>query len=97
MINRISSVKKIVDIILVIAVLVQWNAVASALPTSKDHPFGKAAVMDRVILSVIENYYDPQRIDSTEMFKATMDTLPRIREILSNVDPGLYGTQEEAK
>ncbi len=50
---------------------------AAALPAAEDHELGDAAVLDRVILSVIENYYDPSRINSKKMFISTMEILQK--------------------
>ncbi len=66
-------------------VTVAWLAAAVLMPLashaaaqkSSTYDFGKARVVDRVILSVIEDYYDPERIDSKKMFKSVMDALQK--------------------
>ncbi len=47
---------------------------AAARPV-KDHDLGKAEVVDRVILAVIEDYYDPERIAPREMFSSVVEML----------------------
>jgi carboxyl-terminal processing protease len=51
--------------------------VAAAPRSGKDHDLAKAAVVDRVILAVIENYYDPERISPREMFDSVTGMLER--------------------
>ena len=71
-----------------IAVILLFSTTgATALPTPKSYDFAKASVIDRVILAVIEDYYDPKRIDSQRMFKAIMNALQRgIAELIVNYD-----------
>lgn len=59
-----------------IALLGCLNALA-ARPRTRGNDIDKSAVVDHVILSVLENYYDPTRIDSLSMFKAVLDTLQK--------------------
>lgn len=57
--------------------LVAGRPIAIGLPRPDEHNFAQAAVLDRVILSVLENYYDPERIDANRMFRAIMDVLQK--------------------
>jgi carboxyl-terminal processing protease len=63
------------------------TASAGGPPEDKKSDFAQAEVMDRIILSVIEYYYDPARIDSLQMFKAIMDALQKaVAEIETTYD-----------
>lgn len=42
-----------------------------------DHDLARAAVVDRVILAVVEHYYDPERIAPREMFDSVTEMLQR--------------------
>ncbi|MCP4680304.1 MAG: PDZ domain-containing protein [Deltaproteobacteria bacterium] len=57
--------------------LIVRAALAGGPPAGEKHDFAKAQVMDRVLLAVMEHYYDPQRIDVERMFQATMDALQK--------------------
>ena len=45
--------------------------------TERDHDLSKAQVVDRVILAVMEHYYDSSRIDPAGMFDAAMSQLQK--------------------
>ncbi|HUT77588.1 MAG TPA: S41 family peptidase, partial [Polyangia bacterium] len=63
---------------LTVLALVAAGASAAAAPRpGKDHDLARAAVVDRVILAVIENYYDPERISPREMFASVTEMLGR--------------------
>jgi carboxyl-terminal processing protease len=71
-------------ILCAVSFLFLHNQVGISAPSQNksEHNFGEAKVVDRVILSVIERYYDLERIDSSEMFRATMEALQkRIAEV----------------
>lgn len=72
MIRRILVVVTIATALTVAAV-----GPAAALESAGDdqHDLSRAAVIDRVILAVMEHYYDPVRIDAREMFVAALDSL----------------------
>ena len=60
---------------------------AAALPQPSEYQFSKASVIDRVILAVIEDYYDPERIDAQRMFEAIMNALQKaIAELVVEYD-----------
>ncbi len=72
---------------LAVVCLIAWTASARPQKVEVKHNFAKAEVVDRIILSVIENYYDPSRIDSKKMFQAIMDTLQKaIAEVTVSYD-----------
>ncbi|MDD5305828.1 MAG: S41 family peptidase [Deltaproteobacteria bacterium] len=51
------------------------------------HDLSKAEVMDRVILSVLEYYYDPTRIDPPKMLEAALDVVQKmVAEVLVTYD-----------
>jgi carboxyl-terminal processing protease len=81
----------------VIALSLAWSfdSRASVEKTSAQD-FAKAKVVDRVILSVIEDYYDPERIDSNKMFRTIMDALQKgIAELKVGYDDKRGSTQIE--
>lgn len=74
--------------ILGLAVVISAAAVSAPLPaagaapanlgaqTEKiDHDITRAQVVNRAILAVMENYYDPARVDSQAMFKEAMEAI----------------------
>ncbi|MCP4196685.1 MAG: PDZ domain-containing protein [Proteobacteria bacterium] len=65
--------------LIVVQVLLLHSPLGFSAPSldKSDHNFGEARVVDRVILSVIERYYDRERIDSQQMFRATMEALQK--------------------
>lgn len=50
---------------------------ASPAADKQDYDLGKAEVMDRIILVLIENYYDPSRIDPPKMLRGVTDALQK--------------------
>ncbi|MFO8073967.1 MAG: MXAN_5808 family serine peptidase [Polyangia bacterium] len=72
MIRRILVVATIATALSVVAV----GPAAALNPAGDDqHDLARAAVIDRVILAIMEHYYDPARIDAHDMFVATLDSL----------------------
>ncbi len=71
-------------IALIVSTLLLQNpfGISARSQEKSEHRFGDAKVVDRVILSVIERYYDRERIDPPEMFRRAMETLQkRIAEV----------------
>ncbi|MCP4600212.1 MAG: PDZ domain-containing protein [Proteobacteria bacterium] len=67
--------------------LILQTVLAKGPSPEKEHNFGRAEVVDRVILSVIEHYYDPARIDPLDMFRSMIDALQKgIAEIKVSFD-----------
>ncbi len=60
------------------AALLFTQSASSGLRRDKPiHDLGKAEVMDRIILSLLEYYYDPVRFDPLQMFKETVEALQK--------------------
>jgi carboxyl-terminal processing protease len=73
-----------------VAVLLCPLSLSAAAPVrGAKHDLSKAEVMDRVILSVLEYYYDPSRIDPPKMLEAALDVVQKtVAEILVTYSPG---------
>ncbi len=65
-------------IVFFVAVTIFSTTVYAKAPKSPTYDFTKAKVVDRVILSIIEDYYDPDRIDANRMFRSVLDTLQKV-------------------
>lgn len=65
--------------VLVAGVICWSNAgrAASNIPDGTTHNLSKAAVMDRTILAVMEDYYDSTRMNPVTMFKGALDEVVR--------------------
>lgn len=74
--NSVLSIRAALTVTLAV-VLLRSSAAGAAMQPSATYDFSKAKVVDRVILSVIEEYYDPERIDANKMFMAIMDALQK--------------------
>ena len=64
----------VLGLILICGAMFSQPALAAAKPKEgTDHDLARAAVMDRTILAVMEDYYDSSRIQPVVMFKGAMD------------------------
>lgn len=63
--------------LLFFAMAIPVGVAAGQPPATRNHDISHASVVNRVILSVIERYYDPTRIDAQKMFRKTMEQLQK--------------------
>jgi carboxyl-terminal processing protease len=75
-------------VLLALAIAVVSAPAAALGPAeSVEHDMTEARVIDRVILAVMEYYYDPARVDPEGMFEAAMDSLQKtIAEVKVSYD-----------
>ena len=67
----------VVAVLLVICSLYSKSSFAGKSSDGTKHDLGKARVMDRVILAVLEDYYDSTRMIPVKMFKAALDKVEK--------------------
>ncbi len=74
--NQSFGIRIIVGV-LSLSMALPLGAWAGQPPVGKKHDISHASVVNRVILSVIERYYDPTRIDAQKMFRKTLEELQK--------------------